>query len=121
MEPSCLDFHVLYCQNTGSLVSRHFPFLNVYVCYSRLLHWYMQGMSGFYYAALFFNNSGTELHNLTNFTATVQAFCNLTNTTVRITVLCSMQQLFYSLFSLLQDLTTLQRVDIVFDCAGNKL
>ena len=91
MEPSWLDFHVLYCQNTDSLVRPHFQALNL--CYSRLLHWSMQGMSAFYYAASFFNNSGIELHNLTNFTATVQVFCNLTNTTVRITALCSMQQL----------------------------
>ena len=79
----------------------------------------MQGMSAFYYAASFFNNSGIELHNLTNFTATVQAFCNLTNTTVRVTALCrccNLQKKFYVNY-----VTTFQRVDLVFDCAGNKL
>ena len=81
----------------------------------------MQGMSGFYYAAHFFNNSDTELHNLTNFTATVQAFCNLTNNTVRVTALCIMQQFIKKYFYVNYEMSPLFKVDVVFACAGNKL
>lgn len=42
----------------------------------------MQGMSGFYDTAEFFNNSGIELHNLTSFNQSVQVFCALTNQNV---------------------------------------
>jgi Golgi nucleoside diphosphatase len=37
------------------------------------------GMAGFYETANFFNNSGMDLHDLTNFSLTVQSFCQLNN------------------------------------------
>ena len=69
----------------------------------------MQGMSGFYYAAHFYNNSDIELHNLTKFTATVRAFCNLTNNAVRVTALCIMQQLAKKYFSVNYEMSPLSK------------